>query len=70
MNIQLKDMKLIFIDNGDTWTKRITDMEDRLIYEETNIWFEEHRNKQTFDEWEEMTKSIPSFNIVQVERFL
>lgn len=71
MNLQLKEMKLSFIDNGDTWDKVISDMEGNIIFEQRGIiLFEENRTKEYFDNWENQLRNLPWWNIVQVERFI
>ena len=65
-------MKLKFIYNGDeTWSKIITDMEGKVIFEELNIkLFPSMMTKEYFDDWENQIKMSPNTNIVEVERFL
>lgn len=71
MNINMKEMKLIFIDNGNAWDKVITDMNNNIIFEQRNIiMFEENRTKQYFDDWELQLKNAPWWNIIKVERFI
>jgi hypothetical protein len=69
MNIQLKPMKLIFSRNETHWQKIIEDLNGNLIYQENNIIIRE-LTKEYFDEWEIQTKRIPTFNIVEVVRFI
>jgi len=67
----LKDMRLTFIDNGDTWDKVITDLDGNLIFEERgNSFTDGVKRKDEFDAWEQQTKSLPVFNIVEVVRFI
>lgn len=67
----LKDMKLIFSRNEDTWDKVITDLNGNIIFEEKGIkLFPEMINKEYFDDWENQMKNNPNFNIVEVERFI
>jgi hypothetical protein len=69
--IQLKPMRLTISRNGDTWDKVITDLNGVLIFEQRGIkLFEENNNKQYFDEWEAQLRSLPFWNIVEVERFI
>lgn len=71
MNIQLKEMILKFIDNGNTWDKVITDLNGSIIFEHRNIkLFEENRTKEYFDDWEKQLCNAPWWNIVKVERFI
>ena len=65
-------MKLKFVYNGDeTWSKIITDMEGKVIFEELNIkLFPSMMRKEYFDDWEKQIKMSPNTNIVEVERFL
>jgi len=67
----LKDMRLTFVDNGDTWDRVITDLDGNLIFEERgNLFTDGVKTKEEFDEWEQHTKSLPLFNIVEVVRFI
>jgi hypothetical protein len=69
--MRLKDMKLIFSRNGDTWDKVITDLNGNIIFEQRGLkLFSEMINKEYFDDWENQMKSNPHFNIVEVERFI
>lgn len=71
MNIRIKEMKLIMSRNGDTWDKVIEDLSGNIIFEQRGILlFEQNINKEYFDDWEKMLKSIPHWNIVKVERFI
>lgn len=71
MNIQLKPMKLIFSKNEDnTYNKTITDLNGNIILERKNLIFFEDFNKQYFDDWENQLKTLPWWNIVEVERFI
>lgn len=72
MNIQIKQMKLKFVNNGDgTWSKILTDIDGRLVMQELNIkLFPEMMRKEYFDEWEAQMKNSPITNIIEVERFL
>jgi len=69
--MELKEMKLIISRNGDTWDKVITDLKGNIIYEDRGIkLFPEMINSEYFDDWENQIRSIPQFNIVEVERFI
>jgi hypothetical protein len=71
MNIQLKPMKLIFSRDGDTWNKIIVTLDGTTILEQIGLkLFPEMINKEYFDGWENQLKNIPTFNIVEVERFI
>lgn len=67
----MQDVKLIFIDNGGTWSKRITDLDNNVIFEELNNSFQDGiKTKEEFDAWEEQMRQMPGFNIVEVVRFI
>lgn len=69
--MELKPMKLIFLNNGDTWDKIITDLRGNIILEQKGLkFFPEMNNKEYFDDWENQMKNNPNFNIVEVERFI
>jgi hypothetical protein len=71
MNIQLKPMKLTISRDGDTWNKIIVTLDGTIIVEQIGLkLFPEMINKEYFDEWENQLKNNPSFNIVEVERFI
>ena len=71
MNIQPKPMKLTFSRDGDTWNKIIVTLDGTTIVEQIGLkLFPEMINKEYFDEWENQLKNIPTFNIVEVERFI
>ena len=64
-------MKLIISRNGDTWNKIIVTLDGTTIVEQLELkLFPEMINKEYFDEWENQLKNNPSFNIVEVERFI
>lgn len=69
--IRLKEMKLVFINNGDTWDKVVTDLTGVVIFEQRGIkLFPENNNKEYFDNWENQLRNAPFWNIVVVERFI
>ena len=71
MNIQLKEMKLTFSRNGNTWDKVISDLNGVVIFEQRGlILSEEEITKEYFDGWEAQLKNAPWWNIVEVERFI
>jgi hypothetical protein len=71
MNIQLKPMKLTISRDGDTWNKIIVTLDGTTIVEQIGLkLFPEMINKEYFDGWENQLKNIPTFNIVEVERFI
>lgn len=70
-NTQIKPMKLIFSREEDTWNKIIITLDNVVILERLGLkLFPEMINKEYFDEWELQMKNNPSFNIVEVERFI
>lgn len=73
INAALKPMKLSFIKSasGDTWDKVISDIHENIIFEQRNITLNEENNtKEYFDSWEAQLRSLPFWNIVEVERFI
>lgn len=62
--------RLKFIDNGDTWTKIIENLNGSVLEQSTNLLFNENRNKAYFDDWENQVKMFPNLDIVEVERFI
>jgi hypothetical protein len=72
MNITIKEMKLVFQSNGDTWDKLVYTIDDNnIVFEQRGIKvFPELMTTEYFDDWETQMKNIPTLNIVQVERFI
>ena len=70
-NTQLKPMKLIFSRTEDTWNKIVVTLDGSTILEQLGLkLFPEMINKEYFDEWEIQLVNNPTFNIVEVERFI
>lgn len=71
MNIQIKPMRLTFSRSGDTWNKVITDLNNKVIFQQRGLkLLPEQLNKEYFDDWERQLKQIPHWNIVEVVRFI
>jgi hypothetical protein len=70
LNITPKPSKLIFRREESVWTKTIQTLEGNVIWHEETPIIEDDMNSEYFDDWETMTKSLPHFNIVEVERFV
>ena len=73
MSITIKPMKLTISREGNTWSKKITVIEDgTVVHEDIGIILhDEHENDvEYFDNWEAMLRQIPAWNIVEVERFI
>jgi len=69
MNIQLKDMKLIFTVEGESLTRTVTDMDGNVIWESvTPEATEVDRTPEGLDAYEEQMKQLPFWKIVEVER--
>jgi hypothetical protein len=62
--------KLKFIDNGNTWTKIIEDLDGNVLEQSTDNLSDENRNKQYFDHWENQIRIFPDLDVVEVERFI
>jgi hypothetical protein len=72
-NLSLPPMKLIMSLNQDnTWNKIVTYISDgSVVSEELNLFLSpDDMNKEYFDTWETQMKSLPLYNIVEVERFI
>ena len=63
-------VKLKFIDNGDTWTKVIEDLDGNVLEQSTAMFNDENRNKQYFDDWENQIRMFLNLEVVEVERFI
>lgn len=69
MDIQLKEMKLIFKVEGACLTRTITDMQGVTIWESiTPEATEVDRSEEGLLAYEEQMKSLPFWNIVAVEK--
>ena len=68
MDIQLKDMKLIFTLNGDTYTCTVEDLEGGLIWTNGEEPYDINYGVKIFDEWEAQMIQLPFWNIVEVEK--
>jgi hypothetical protein len=63
--------KLKFIDDGETWSMIVEDLEANVLQFSNNIvLFEEQKNKEYFDNWENQVKLLPDWEIIEVERFI
>lgn len=70
MSPQLKDMKLIFDLNGETYTRRVEDLNGNLIWSSNSEPYDNSYGVGIFDEWETQMKQMPFWNIVEVEKNL
>lgn len=69
--MKIKPMKLVFSRNENTWDKVITNLNGDIILEQRGIkLFPEQINAEYFNDWENQMRSIPHFNIIEVERFI
>ena len=71
MDIQIKPMKLIFTRTDSHWNKKIVELDnpDNVLLNITYQIFDEPTQEE-FDAWEDQIRSLPHFNIVEVERFI
>ena len=71
MDIQIKPMKLIFTRTDTHWNKQIVEFENTSnVFLDITYQIFDELTKEEFDAWEEQIRSLPHFNIVEVERFL
>ena len=68
MEIELKDMKLIFTLNGETYNRTVEDLEGNLILTNGEEPYDENYGIKIFDEWETQMKQLPFWKIVDVEK--
>ena len=69
MNIQLKDMKLIFTVEGESLTRTVTDMDGNVIWESvTPEATEVDRTPEGLDAYTEQMKQLTCWKIVEVEK--
>lgn len=68
MDIQLKDMKLIFTLNGDTYSRTVEDLDGNLIWTNGEEPYDENYGVIIFDEWETQMRQLPFWKIVEVEK--
>lgn len=68
MNIQLKEMKLIFTVSGTSLIRTVTDLEGTVIWESVSPEATEvDRSDEGLEAYEIQMKSLPFWNIVEVE---
>lgn len=72
MNIQVKEMKLIFEIYGDTRLRRfVTDMNDNIIWDsEFHDSNPIDNSPEGLDAWEQQMRSMPFWNIVEHKRIV
>jgi hypothetical protein len=70
MNIELKQMRLIFTIGETTWTRRVETLDGELIWQGTDevILNDSMVSDETLDEWESQMRSLPVWNIVEHRR--
>ncbi len=68
MEIELKDMKLIFTLNGETYNRTVEDLDGNLIWTSGEEPYDENYGIKIFDEWETQMKQLPFWKIVEVEK--
>lgn len=65
------DAKLIFVDNGETWSMIVQDLSGNILNKVNNmLLLTEQRNAAYFDGWENQIRMMPIWNIVEVVRFV
>ena len=65
------DVKVIFLNTNNTWSKIIQDTNGNGLEQETGlILLPEQNNKEYFDGWENQIRQFPNYNVVEVERFI
>lgn len=71
MDIQIKPMKLIFTRTETHWNKKIVEQgnPNNVFINITYQIFDEPTEEE-FNAWEAQIRSLPTFNIVEVERFI
>lgn len=71
MDIQIKEMKLVFTRTETHWNKKIQELANpENIYIDITYQIFDEPTVEEFDAWEEQIKSLPHFNIIEVERFI
>lgn len=65
------DVKLIFIDNGETWSMIVQDLSGNVLDEVRDmLLLSEQRNAAYFNDWENQIRMMPIWNVVEVVRFI
>ena len=68
MDVQLKDMKLVFTVSGSILTREVKDLNDTLIWSNDGEHYESGYGPEFIDEYETQMKQLTFWNIVQVEK--
>ena len=67
MDIQLKDMKLVFTISDNTLTRVIQDLDGNTIWSNNGEYYDETMPLSLLEDYETQMKQLPFWNIVEVE---
>lgn len=72
MNIELKQMRLIFTIGETTWTRRVETLDGELIWQGTDevILNDSMVSDETLDEWESQMRMLKEWDIVEHKRIV
>lgn len=70
MNVELKQMRLVFTISDTTWTRRVETLDGELIWQgvDEKIFEDSMVSDETLDEWESQMRGLTDWNIVEHER--
>jgi hypothetical protein len=72
MNIELKQMRLIFTIGETTWTRRVETLDGELIWQGIDevILNDSMVSDETLDEWESQMRMLKEWDIVEHKRIV
>ena len=70
MNVELKQMRLVFTIGDTTWTRRVEALDGELIWQgvDEKIFEDSMVSDETLDEWESQMRGLAEWNIVEHKR--
>lgn len=70
MNVELKQMRLVFTIGDTTWTRRVESLDGELIWQgvDEKIFEDSMVSDETLDEWESQMRGLKEWNIVEHKR--
>jgi uncharacterized protein YkvS len=70
MNIELKQMRLVFTIGDTTWNRRVETLDGELIWQgvDEKIFEDSMVSDETLDEWESQMRGLAEWNIVEHKR--
>lgn len=63
-------MKLVFEDLNNHWRVTVYNEDGSIVFQQTNVFYPEHRTAEYFNGWERQIRTFPGLNITSVESFI